>query len=126
MLNTRKRESADPCLSATETETVLISFVAVSALQRLFSRTPAHVGVHESPGASNGDVAGPSAPPRRAAQRPEPGGTKPRNPRQFEAIEGGRTRVSHTFTHKNSGSCIMPYRGAESLFHALFWRQNTV
>ena len=31
---------------------------------------------------------------------------KPRNPRDFEAIAGGRKRVSDTFTHKNSGSCM--------------------
>ena len=30
---------------------------------------------------------------------------KPRNPRHFDGIEGGRKRVSDTFTHKNSGSC---------------------
>ena len=32
--------------------------------------------------------------------------TKPRNPRHFDGLEGGRKRVSDTFTHKNSGSCI--------------------
>ena len=51
---------------------------------------------------------------------------KPRNPRHFGTIEGGRQRVSDTFTHKNSGSCYIVYRGAQPLFHALFWRQNTV
>ena len=34
------------------------------------------------------------------------GKPKPRNPRHFDGIEGGRKRVSDTFTHKNSGSCI--------------------
>ena len=34
------------------------------------------------------------------------GKAKPRNPRDFEAIGGGRKRGSDTFTHKNSGSCI--------------------
>ena len=28
------------------------------------------------------------------------------NPRHFQAIEGGRKRVSDTFTHKNSGTCL--------------------
>ena len=32
--------------------------------------------------------------------------SNPRNPRHFEAIEGGRKRGSDTFTHKNSVSCI--------------------
>ena len=31
---------------------------------------------------------------------------KPRNPRHFQAIEGGRKRVSDTFTHKNRDSSI--------------------
>ena len=31
---------------------------------------------------------------------------KPRNPRHSDGIEGGRTRISDTFTHKNSGSCL--------------------
>ena len=31
---------------------------------------------------------------------------KPRNPRHFAGIEGGRKRDLDTFTHKNSGSCI--------------------
>ena len=34
------------------------------------------------------------------------GCTKPRNPRHFDGIEGGRKCVSDVFTHKNSGSCI--------------------
>ena len=32
-------------------------------------------------------------------------GAKPLNPRHFDRFEGGRKRVSDTFTHKNSGSC---------------------
>ena len=28
------------------------------------------------------------------------------NPRYLDGFEGGRKRVSDTFTHKNSGSCI--------------------
>ena len=31
---------------------------------------------------------------------------KPRKPRHFDGIKGGRKRDSDTFTHKNSGSCI--------------------
>ena len=34
------------------------------------------------------------------------GEPKPRNPRHFDSIEGGRKRVSDTFTHKNSDSSI--------------------
>ena len=46
------------------------------------------------------------------------------HPRHFDGIRVGRKRVSDTCTHKNSGSCTYE-EGAQPLFHALFWRQNT-
>ena len=67
---------------------------------------------------------------RRKGQRAlggAPGGegeAKPRNPRHFAGIEGGRKRDSDTFTQK--AWFMYTYRGAQPLFHALFWRQNTV
>ena len=58
---------------------------------------------------------------------------KPRNPRHFDGIEGGRKRVSDTFTHKNSGSdsyvlmhiaehnhCFMQYFGVKTLSETFF------
>ena len=50
---------------------------------------------------------------------------KPRNPRHFDRFEGGRTRVSDTSTHKNSGSaehnhCFMHYFGVKTLSETLF------
>ena len=48
-----------------------------------------------------------------------------RNPRNFDGIEGGRKRLSDTFTHKNSGSqehnhCFMHYFGVKTLSATLF------
>ena len=53
------------------------------------------------------------------------GETKPRNPRHFDGIEGGRKRVSDTFTHKNNGSeehnhCFMHHFGVKTLSETLF------
>ena len=42
---------------------------------------------------------------------------KPRNPRHFDGIKGGRKRVSDVFVGKDSVSCT---RGAQPLFHTLF------
>ena len=39
---------------------------------------------------------------------------KPRNPRDFETIEGGRTRVSDTSLTKTAFGAL---RGAQPLFH---------
>ena len=54
-------------------------------------------------------------------------GPKPRNPRHFDGIEGGRKRVSDTFTHKNNGSeehnhCFMHHFGVKTLSETLFPR----
>ena len=52
------------------------------------------------------------------------GATKPRNPRHFDGIKGGRKRVSGTLLTKTVFDAL---RGAEPLFHTYtFWRQNTV
>ena len=45
---------------------------------------------------------------------------KTRNPRHFEAIEGGRKRVSETLMTNLSKAMFDALRGAEPLFHARF------
>ena len=50
------------------------------------------------------------------------GPPKPRNRRHFDGIKGGRTRVSDTLLTKTVFDAL---RGAQPLFHALFWRQHT-
>ena len=60
----------------------------------------------------------PCAPRRRSSARPRARRTsKPRNPRNFDGIKGGRKRVSDTFTTKTVFDAC---RGAQPLFHALF------
>ena len=51
-------------------------------------------------------------------------GAKPLNPRHFDRFEGGRKRFSDTFLLTKT--VVHACRGAQPLFHALFWRQNTV
>ena len=53
--------------------------------------------------------------------------TKPRNPRNFHKIEGGRKRVSDTFIDKKiQKECFMALEEHNHCSQHFFWRQNTV